>query len=54
MYKNSCIKCSVQQCQHYAEGNYCSLQSIMVGTHEADPKMPQCTDCMSFQKKGCC
>ena len=31
--------------------NYCSLERILVGTHEANPTMDQCTDCKSFQMK---
>ena len=47
--KNSSIQCSVSQCQ-YNMGNeqYCTLDSIEVGTHEPDPTMPECTDCNSF------
>ena len=46
MEKNECIRCSVSQCLHniVSEG-YCSLGSISVGTHEADPTVPECTDC---------
>lgn len=52
---NPSIKCSVKQCQHHSENeNYCTLNSIKVGTHEANPTMPQCTDCESFVKKTCC
>ena len=56
MEKNECIRCSVSQCLHniVSEG-YCSLGSISVGTHEADPTVPECTDCNSFVRKdGCC
>lgn len=53
--KNSSIMCSVTQCKnHCANENYCSLNCINVGTHETDPKVPECTDCKSFVKKGCC
>ncbi|MBE7048639.1 MAG: DUF1540 domain-containing protein [Ruminococcaceae bacterium] len=47
------IKCTVQQCT-YNDGSeqYCTLDSIMVGTHEANPTMDQCTDCKSFKKKA--
>ncbi len=52
---NPSIKCSVTQCQYHSEKeNYCTLNSIKVGTHEANPTMPQCTDCESFVKKTCC
>jgi hypothetical protein len=54
--KNSSIKCSVSQCQHnMVTENYCSLNCISVGTHEANPTVPECTDCNSFVKRtGCC
>ncbi len=49
---NQSIKCTVQQCRHHAAGqNYCSLQEIQVGTHEANPTEKQCTDCQSFVLK---
>lgn len=50
--KNECIACTVQQCMyHCTNDNYCSLDRIQVGTHEANPTMDQCTDCMSFKLK---
>ncbi len=49
---NKCIECTVQQCAHHCDtANYCSLERIMVGTHESNPAMDQCTDCKSFRKK---
>ena len=52
MDKNSSIKCSVTQCKFNNTGEkYCTLNEIMVGTHEPNPSMPQCTDCESFQVK---
>lgn len=49
---NRSIQCTVSQCKHHCgEENYCSLERIMVGTHEADPTVKQCTDCMSFDRK---
>lgn len=49
---NRCIQCTVSQCKyHCGEENYCSLDKIMVGTHETDPTVKQCTDCMSFDRK---
>ena len=49
---NKSIECTVHQCaRHCNESNYCSLERILVGTHEANPSMDQCTDCMSFRKK---
>lgn len=50
--ENKAIQCSVQQCRyHCTEGNYCSLNSIKVGTHEANPTACECTDCQSFECK---
>lgn len=49
---NKSIKCMVDKCQHHAStANYCSLDCITVGTHEANPKKDACTDCMSFEKR---
>ena len=49
---NKAIECTVHQCAHHCAGeNYCSLDRILVGTHEANPTQDQCTDCMSFRKK---
>jgi len=50
--KNTSIKCTVQQCKHHcATEQYCSLNSISVGTHESNPTVPECTDCNSFEMK---
>jgi hypothetical protein len=50
--KNNSIQCTVTQCAHHCEHeNYCSLNQILVGTHEANPTMDQCTDCKSFEMK---
>ncbi len=50
--ENKCIECTVNQCANHCTGaNYCSLDKILVGTHESNPSMDQCTDCMSFRKK---
>ena len=49
---NKCIECTVSQCAYHCdEANSCSLESILVGTHEANPTAEQCTDCKSFRKK---
>lgn len=51
-HANKSIECTVQQCAHHCRGeNYCSLDRILVGTHEASPSMDQCTDCKSFRQK---
>ena len=49
---NKCIECTVQQCAFHCDTeNYCSLDHILVGTHEVNPTVDQCTDCKSFRKK---
>jgi hypothetical protein len=49
---NHNIHCTVAQCQHNdSMENYCTLDTITVGTHEANPSQSQCTDCLSFQMK---
>ena len=51
-HANKCIACSITNCKHHcSEAEYCSLDSIHVGTHEANPTMDQCTDCQSFELK---
>lgn len=50
---NNSIECTVTQCKHHCtDSNFCTLSRIMVGTHEANPTMTECTDCMSFEKKA--
>ncbi len=50
--KNSSIHCTVEQCRyHGCDENYCTLNSISVGTHEANPTACECTDCQSFERK---
>ena len=49
---NECIKCTVDNCKHHHNTkNYCTLASIEVGTHEANPTKDQCTDCLSYMKR---
>ena len=51
-HANKCIACTVSQCAYHCDdANYCSLEKIQVGTHEANPTQDQCTNCMSFRKK---
>ena len=51
---NKSIHCTVEQCANQCPtASYCALDSITVGTHEANPTMDQCTDCKSFQRKCC-
>jgi hypothetical protein len=48
---NKSIGCSVEPCKwHGKSENYCTLSKINVGTHEANPKQKECTDCESFEK----
>lgn len=50
--KNSSIRCTVQACKYnVGTENYCSLDTISVGTHESNPTVPECTDCNSFVKR---
>ena len=49
---NQSIKCTVNNCaHHYQDQDYCGLNSITVGTHEANPTEIKCTDCESFKLK---
>lgn len=49
---NTSIGCTVTQCEHHAQNqDYCTLDKISVGTHEANPTMVECTDCNSFRAK---
>ena len=42
----------VLQCaNHCQDANSCALDRILVGTHEGNPTLDQCTDCKSFRKK---
>ena len=53
--KNPAIKCNVTNCKYNMDTeHYCTLDSIQVGTHEANPTVPECTDCMSVVKKNGC
>ena len=49
---NKAIECNVVSCQnHCTSENYCALDKIKVGTHECNPSMDQCTDCLSCVAK---
>lgn len=51
--KNECIECSINNCEHHAKNeDYCTLDKIKVGTHEANPTVVECTDCESFKLKA--
>ncbi|MBQ2604224.1 MAG: DUF1540 domain-containing protein [Acutalibacteraceae bacterium] len=50
---NHSIKCSVNECEHHCNAeNYCSLNCVTIGTHEANPTLCKCVDCESFQLKN--
>ena len=50
--ENRSIQCTVQQCRHHCGSeNYCTLNSVMIGTHEANPTVCECVDCKSFERK---
>lgn len=49
---NYSIKCHVDSCKNHCQSeDYCALNSIVVGTHEANPTVCACTDCQSFERK---
>ena len=49
---NKSIGCTVDQCRNHAQSeNYCPLDKVSIGTHETNPKVPQCVDCESFVAK---
>ena len=52
---NKSIACDITNCVYNtgcADGKYCSkVGGIHVGTHEANPTAPECTDCLSFKMK---
>lgn len=53
--KNECIECTITNCSHHAQNmDYCTLEKIKVGTHEANPTVKECTDCESFKNKTSC
>lgn len=55
---NQSIQCTVNQCKYHCDTkDYCSLNTIKVGTHEMNPSKEQCTDCLSFVPRNintCC
>ena len=53
MSGNRSIKCSVDKCKNHAQyEQYCTLNTVSIGTHESDPKVCQCVDCESFVAKN--
>ena len=50
--KNESIQCSINNCEYHCKSeDYCSLDTIKVGTHETNPTQIECTDCQSFKLK---
>jgi len=46
---NKSIKCTVTSCQnHNTQQDYCSLESVSIGTHEPHPTQCRCVDCEDF------
>jgi len=46
---NESVKCTVSNCRyHHDAKNYCTLQTVQIGTHEVNPTQEACTDCMSY------
>ena len=46
-HANKCIECTVKSCAYHCDTeNYCSLDRILVGTHESD------TLCCSYRDKN--
>ena len=53
--RNESIKCTVNNCAYHCQDvNYCTLDDILVGTHESNPTKVECTDCESFKLKSSC
>ena len=51
---NHSIKCTVTSCANHAgKENYCVLDTVKIGTHEANPTVSQCVDCESFVLGNC-
>ena len=51
--KNESIECTIKNCTfHDQKENYCTLDRIKVGTHEANPTQKECTDCESLVNKA--
>lgn len=51
---NQSIHCTVKSCAHHNKtSDYCVLDKINVGTHEADPTVCECVDCESFVLDNC-
>ncbi|MDR0914379.1 MAG: DUF1540 domain-containing protein [Oscillospiraceae bacterium] len=48
---NPSIRCSVDCCKyHCGTQNYCSLNSVTIGTHEQEPTHSEAVDCQDFSR----
>ena len=46
---NESIRCTVSDCKNHCQSrDYCSLDTVSIGTHETRPTMTECVDCESF------
>ncbi|WP_250277668.1 DUF1540 domain-containing protein [[Clostridium] colinum] len=43
---NYCVKCSISNCKHFDESNYCKLTTISVGGNNS------CVDCKDTECKS--
>lgn len=49
---NFSIGCTVSSCKyHCGSKDYCTLDKVNIGTHEAHPSKCECVDCKSFEKQ---
>ncbi len=54
-FANKHIGCTIHNCENHCScDDYCSLDKIEIGTHEANPTKAPCTDCLSFKAKPGC
>ena len=50
---NESIQCSIKNCAHHAgSADYCTLDTIRIGTHEVNPTKKECPDCESLVNKA--
>ena len=50
---NQSIKCNVSNCKNHCNSqNYCSLNSVKIGTKDTNPMSCKCIDCESFEAKN--
>lgn len=54
MTPNASIQCTVAECKNHCDNNHCGLNSVKIGTHEANPTKCACVDCESFVLRDGC